>query len=89
MKVFIVEGACGEYDDYVEWPVAAYLVEELAKAHVKGAEEGFLNLKKIYGFYDIPNDVKNPYDPSMNVSYTGPKYYYYALEISDALPNVK
>jgi hypothetical protein len=33
MKVYIVEGRDGEYEDRREWIVAAYSREELAKKH--------------------------------------------------------
>ncbi len=94
MGVFIVEGCCGEYDDHYAWAVAAYLDnEELAKEHAKRAREFYLELRKRYSDREISQhcrtnpDFCNPFDPNMNISYTGPDYSYYALEVSEKLPN--
>ena len=31
MKIYIIKGSSGEYDDYNEWTVSAYISEERAK----------------------------------------------------------
>lgn len=90
MKIFIVEGSTGEYSDHDEWPVAAYKDEELAKEHVRLADEEYrvwLGGRDPYSLgYLERQEVVNSYDPEMRMDYTGLSYSYYTVELRDALP---
>lgn len=81
MKIYIVEGNTGEYDDYRCWPVHAYADETKAKEHADNAQNWLTD----YGperwrkeRWDVA--PKNPYDPNMYVDYTGTKYSVYSIE---------
>lgn len=39
MKIYVVFGNTGDYEDFEQWPIKAYFDEEKAKSHVLNAEE--------------------------------------------------
>jgi hypothetical protein len=82
MKIYIVEGSTGEYADRRDWLVKGYFDRTKAEQHAIDAE----NWLKGYGidnwcknFGRIP--VTNPYDPCMDVDYTGTMYYVVEVEV--------
>ena len=88
--VYIVIGACGEYSDHQEWPVAAYLDENTAKDHVVKAAEAYNHVVATIGDYakwpwDDERRNLNPFDPDMRGDYTGTNYYYWAVELREEL----
>lgn len=83
MKIYVVEGATGEYSDHREWPVKAYVSEDKAKQHVvKATQRGneiFAQSGSKYG----PHEGENEYDPNMRIDYTGVRYNYYEVELEE------
>ena len=65
-QVYVVEASTGEYSDHREWPLCAYEHEDEAKAHVVAAQTWAR---------------ANPYDPNMQIDYTGVRYRYYAVDV--------
>ena len=85
MKIWMVMGTTGEYEDCITWRVAAYTTPKVAKYHMEQAQ-------KEVDKYDIDNMTssqmydlkkKNPYDPRMVVDYTGVSYYIEDFELSE------
>lgn len=84
MEIYIVIGATGEYSDRTEWLVCAHKDEELAKDHVlhaeKRAKEIYQKAKNSDDEYDarqeLVNAKANQYDQSMEMDYTGTRYFY-------------
>jgi hypothetical protein len=88
-KVFVVVGNTGEYSDRTDWYVVAYRTEELAQAHVELAKKWYLEnggrelYKPSWGNRD---KIKNPFDPNMQVDYTGTDWTVVEVELRDELP---
>ena len=53
-KVYVVEGSTGEYSDHREWPVAAYMREDLAREHADKAKKWYL---KLYQYESTPKTM--------------------------------
>ena len=86
MICYVVMGTTGEYSSKTEWLAMAYLSEEKAKKHVTQASDWFrANVES--GQIDILNEdkFKNPYDPDMQVDYTGTAWYYEECELNDEI----
>ena len=92
-KVYIVEGATGEYADHRDWVVAAYHNEQLAKEHTDkanarvkelGCHRDSENSREVYYGDDDNHPIRtqNEWDPKMQVDYAGTRYYYYGLKVS-------
>ena len=77
--VYLVMGTTGEYSGRDEWPVAAYLEEEIAQWHVRlvstWARQWETKYQSEYEVEDPP-DGWCPLDPKMCMKYTGTSYYY-------------
>lgn len=56
MKVHVVIGSTGEYSDHREWPVCAYLSEQLAREHATAAERRAGELRAEHGDHDQEPD---------------------------------
>lgn len=83
--LYVVEGYCGEYEDYREWPVCAYLTRKLAQAHADRAKRRADELLVEHGSYsDIPAKA-NRYDRAMSGDYTGTSYRVYRIGVRDVL----
>lgn len=88
-QVHIVFGVTGEYSERDEWPVAAYLDEEIAKEHVRlatqGANEYLVQYNNMLTRADQDAwkfEHKNPYDPDMQLDYlTGTSYYIISVTV--------
>lgn len=88
--IYIVTGATGEYSDRSEWLIRAYTNEAQAREHVMNAENWYrqnvLNGKKKLSWDDYLKRSGewgiNPYDPKMEVDYTGTYYFLQEVEMS-------
>lgn len=85
MKIYIVQGATGEYSDHREWLVAAFFSEANAQSLVVNASRRADELYLQYGsstYYTIP-DGANEFDLDMQKDYNGTRYSYEVVEIKD------
>jgi hypothetical protein len=81
-NVYVVIGSTGEYSDRDEWPVCAYLDEDLAKAHVVRAGERAAEIHATRpSRYEEPTGT-NEHDPGMKMDYTGTFYHYWAVPLT-------
>ena len=89
-KIWIVFGETGEYDSHHEWSIAAYKTEELAQAHADAATKFYQDnncLTDRYKWsYSRLDEFKNPFDPNMDIDYTGTSWGVYPVELRSALP---
>lgn len=80
MTIWVVMGTTGEYSDRREWPVRAFKrkkeAEELITAATQKAHEIFV----VGPRYRWKTD-DNPFDPHMEMDYTGTSYFYYEVEL--------
>lgn len=86
MKIYVVMGTCGEYSDRTEWPVCAFVSEDLArelgeKATKRAAEVSAAHDAEPYYVDEQEYAKKNEYDPGMNFNYTGTTYYLMPVEL--------
>ncbi len=104
MKVYVVFGAAGDYEDYEEWSVVAYLSESTAKQHAKDAGDTAHAIYMKFADRDrerqeaLPDDKwkmlsnrRNRFDPkhkANSVQWNGVHYFYYTVEVADA-PNFR
>ena len=85
-KAYIIIGSRGEYDSFYTWNVCVYLDEDLAKEHVKLAEEKVAELHqwrhpKGYRWSQCRKErPENPYDPELDVT-DDVSYHYEELTI--------
>lgn len=89
--IYVVIGWTGEYSDRNEWIVQAYTDEEAAKAHVLRAEEKareIFQAEEADPAYD-PGCARpdNPYDPDMQMDYTGTFYRYDTSQLIQKEPS--
>ena len=85
-NIYVVVGTTGEYSDRIEWPVIAYHSEVEAEEHVKAASRWLeQNVVPNRPYRPrLPDGVKNPYDPEMELDYTGTKWFIYTVPIASA-----
>lgn len=81
-KIFVVEGACGEYSDHQEWPVMAYTKEKDARKHALAASTAY-RAWAVKGKPKREHGIANPYDPMMVLEGSGTNYYYYPVELRE------
>jgi hypothetical protein len=81
MKVHIVMGHTGEYEDHKAWPVAAYFDGRKARGHARRAERRAEELRP-ENRYGKPLGV-NEHDPKMMMDYTGTTYGVMHVEVAD------
>lgn len=75
-EIFLVIGTTGEYEDERDWPVCAFESEEEALKHGANAQEVADKLFKEWQCRTFSTKMKpNPYDPYMDITYTGTQYY--------------
>lgn len=82
MKVYIVTGSTGSYEDYRHWNVIGYVEEEKAMLHVAHAQKFMIDNGRVYGksCWEPFNKI-NPYDPFMIVDHNGVFYDYFEIEV--------
>ena len=91
MKIYIVKGSTGEYSDYVEWLVKAFLTEKAAQTFVEHAssiaKQIFnINQQQFLGNLLRYTDrciVDHPMDPKFQEDYTGTSYTYEEIELEE------
>ena len=88
--IYVVMGNTGEYSDRNEWPVKAFTSKEKAQELVINAQNAFNTLVGGTGekdasryYFQHHKEHKNPFDPNMNVDYTGVSYSYFEMELDD------
>jgi hypothetical protein len=82
MKIYIVNGATGEYSDQDDWVVCAYRDRALADAHVHDAMIRAKEIEKSGSRYEQKKG-ENEFDPNMRMDYTGTKYYVVETELKN------
>jgi hypothetical protein len=103
MKVYVVFGAAGDYEDRSEWAVVAYLSEAAAKKHVKDAGNTAHAIYMKFGDRDRerseslsnddwkpPPNRRNKFDPkhkATSADWNDTSYGYYVVEVADS-PNL-
>jgi len=81
-KVYMVWGSTGEYSDHCTWIVATFTSEQRANTFCERAN-AWLKEHKAHSeqpeasrtYYDHTLPGKNPYDPKMEMDYTGTDYF--------------
>ena len=87
MKVYIVEGTCGEYADVQQWLVSAHKNVESAEAKIDlltAKLEEFGLDRSLYGqeYSDAYLKMRD-FDPLFCTDYTGTIYDYYEMELEE------
>jgi hypothetical protein len=92
-KIWVVEGATGEYSDHMEWPVKAFTKEEYARLYVDLCTTEYRRIKILreskgmdYYSYErmdekLRQQLIHKYDPGFKEDYTGTVYSCYSVEI--------
>jgi hypothetical protein len=69
MKIYIVLGSCGEYDDHCEWLVRAYTCRACAEKHVIYANKRTMELYKEYQYPKLYHDQGEDFDAKFQLHY--------------------
>jgi hypothetical protein len=88
MKIYLVRGMTGEYEDLTEWTVKAFRTKRVATKYAEAAtkvakeiirkcEAGELER------WDIEYGKLNPYDPKGAMDYTGTTYSVEEVELEE------
>lgn len=85
ITIYIVTGCTGEYADRTSWEICAYTNEEDAQKHVKLATKAYDDAGGIKIRNTLNYPYGNPYDPNMQVDYTGTIWDYYPLQLNGKL----
>lgn len=91
--LWVVFGQTGEYSDHNEWPVMAFTSEAKANAWEKNATDWLVarglsknNSENVRNYTDYPDEPakkeKSPWDPSLQVDYTGTDYYVAKIDLA-------
>jgi hypothetical protein len=86
-RVYVVMGVTGEFDERVQWPVAAFTDRGAAEKRAELAREWLdenLNLATVDNLWVWRQKNKNPHDPNMVVTNTAVEWFIYDLEIEDS-----
>lgn len=85
MDIYLVEGETGEYSDYRNWIVAAFVSRELAQKLAENANKRAQELgAKDWSSKKYDDDAeKNEYDLNMDMDYNGTTYRVYPVELID------
>ena len=78
--VYVVFGETGEYSDRSDWPVKAYLSQQVAQELVVKATAR-ANELFAYHYRDYKVSGVNEFDQNMRMDYTGTKYYICEVEL--------
>lgn len=86
MRIYIIQGATGEYSDRAEWLVGAFKNEDEAKKFVIEAEEisrvHFINYKASESKFKYSNNATSHLDPQFKLDYTGTFYNIIETELT-------
>lgn len=83
-RIYIVQGSCGQYDDYSEWQVAAYTTEAQANKHrdlAKQCSDDFGCTHR--------GEAANEYDEQWRTDFGGTSYEVFPLELRVRAPAPK
>lgn len=87
MKVWIVEGSTGEYEDRCEWIVKGFVSKEHAMS-LRTKLESVLKEEELHrenmglNYDDIPDKLLQ-LDPDASVDYTGASYSLYSIDVEE------
>ena len=82
--IYVVMGVTGGSLDNLEWPVRAYRDIRLAEQHVTNAIE-YANAIEVQHLKDNKKPLgTNPYDPRMQMDYTGTSYFIMEVEFDES-----
>ena len=81
--IYIVQGTTGEYSDRSDWLVCAYRTKEAAETRARNAMLRAMEIKnaKPDQYSNIPEGMKNEFDKSMSMDYTGTEYTVLEVEL--------
>jgi len=83
MRIYVVQGSTGQYDDHCEWLVKAFKSKDKAKEFVAQANEHAENLKSNRESEYSFSDEAHPMDPNYITDYTGSSYTFHPVELED------
>lgn len=94
MKIYIVAGETGEYEDHYDWTLGAYSTETEAEriANALNAKLETFGALLFKGACDEYVDFENAeqwmrdIDPNCRIDYTGASYFYYETTLDEPLP---
>lgn len=81
MKVYIVQGSTGEWDDYCEWAVCVCATEEIAERKIKELKDLMKEIKPNRYDYESIKKMRSHEkgDPKFNID-DSTDYEYYAVD---------
>ena len=85
MKVYIVIGSSGEYDDFQEWPVVVYSDRSKADEHARKAEKFDRGWRKNHPKASA-EEYANPFDNTVTRSYYQNFYAVEEVEMLEEVP---
>ena len=82
MKIYIVTGETGKYDDFTQWDVISYIDKKKAEEHAINATNEALSIYKQHKerIFSIPHGL-NKYDLDMRIDNNGVIYFVRELEL--------
>lgn len=90
MTVYIVEGWTGEYYDYYDWIVKAFMSKEKALEYKKKCEDFVAPLQKLHDndlskFVDTMQQLKPEEmpDPNLSIYYNGTEYVIVEVDVEE------
>ena len=82
MKIYLVQGSTGEYDDYQTWLVCAWSTKTLARRHVVTLTKRMSVLGDgIKDIFSKETESMRTHDPHFSCDYTGTKYGVIEVEV--------
>ncbi len=85
MKIYIVQGTCGTYEDRITWCVKAFYTQQEAEDYRNNCQATAETLYKEVEEQNLTiwqiDPSTNPYDPSMLTDYTGTSYFIITTEL--------
>jgi len=90
MKIYIVFGECGEYEDFTSWVVRAFKSKKKAEEFIlKAKKEINVLYEKTKHMTNSPNIFSKPRprtecDPAPHFDYTGTGYRYEETELDES-----
>lgn len=81
MKIYVVMGVTGYYDDREEWPVVAFAKRNDAQIRVLQAKERADEICSQQHKRGV--NMVNEYDPRMKMEYPGTTYYIMEVDLAE------
>ena len=85
ITIHLIYGTTGEYSCERTWLVCGYESKDLALQHMHHAQQFADQVFASEEFYNLQGD-ENPFDPKMQMQYTGTKYHYVSVSLREELP---